>query len=72
MRDVKNNVKYFGMPINERLIAADLQQQFAESVRTKNTEKMIEILLRVEYQHDQAIATAKTFMANPDAYKVTP
>ena len=60
--------RYAGMTVNERLIEANLFQEFDQAARKRDREQMLMILQKVEMTYDQAVYTADTILANPSRY----
>jgi hypothetical protein len=61
------NAKYAGMTVNERLFAAGILNDWDAAATSRNRERMIELLGRVELA-DQAEQIVNTVLANPGLY----
>lgn len=59
--------KLVGMTTNERLLAAGLMDAFGQAARTRDRDRMIDVLDKVELA-DQAESIADGILANPKRY----
>jgi hypothetical protein len=59
---------YRGMTVNERLVAAGLLNAFDAAARSRNKSNMIDILLQVQLDANQAEETVKAILNDPAKY----
>ncbi len=57
--------KYDAMTVNERLFEARLLDKFDQAVRERNKASMVSLLLRVDFNRDQAENAADSILENP-------
>ena len=60
--------RYAGMTVNERLVIANLLNDFDEAVKRRDREQMLSVLQKVELTLEQAIQTTDKILANPKYY----
>lgn len=56
------------MTVNERLSSAGLLSEFDAAARSRQRDRLIELLLRVELSREQAESTVAALLANPREY----
>lgn len=57
-----------GKTLNERLVEAELIDDFGNAVKKRDSEKIVDILLKVNIEQSEAEQTAKTILENPSNY----
>ena len=60
--------KYAGMTLNERLVDAQIEQEFARAVQNADRKRLRELLITVEISPSEADQTAETILASPAKY----
>ncbi len=60
--------KYDGMTVNERLFTANLLDAFDEAIRLANRERMIELLVKVEFSREAATRTTNSILSHPTRF----
>jgi hypothetical protein len=64
---MQDESRYAGMTLNERLFEAELIPEWEAAARSRNRERMIELLSKVGLG-DQAEQIADTVLSNPRRY----
>jgi hypothetical protein len=57
-----------GMTVNERLYSLGLIDQFDGAAKTRNRQRMIEVLLQCAFSQEQSEQTADAVLKNPATY----
>jgi hypothetical protein len=66
--DVPGKPDYSGMTVNERLFAAGLTHEFDTAARQRNRAKLVELLLAVQVERNDAEQSANRILAAPGFY----
>ena len=64
----QTDTKVCGMTTNERLFHFNLLQAFDSAALSRDTEKMISLLVQVQFPHSEAEQMVRTILSTPEKY----